>query len=682
MFIEKYKNNGSTYLRLSENYRPEGSSHPKRRIVCVLGSLNKLSDGEPDFLDRLRESFRNGVPLIPELEPYVTGKPVQEEPKIVMLPFPVKGESQDGTFLPKRYADLLLNAYMNELGLSQLFRSLKSQRKIQYDLLGFVKLIVYGRILAPDSKKATVEQNDEYHTPIIKDKFNPSNVYDTLNLVSENSLSIFQTIDRALRKRSQGRDTSVIFYDVTNFFFEIEMNDPDICRMDGVVIVEGLRKRGHSKENRPQPIVQMGLFMDKEGVPIGIRPFPGNTVDKSTMITATSEIITPMGYERYIYCADRGLCTLANLAFLVNEGMGYLLSKSIKQSKKEERDWIITPEGYTLEEDENGIAFKYKHAIRERTYTAEDGTVQTFQEKVVVFWSREYYKRERHMMEDFSNFLTKLEEETKAFTLNASQIKRIQRFLKDEVLESIDPEKDDEETFHETQKDDDTSTREKKPARKRLTQEEKDKRAAEKKAEAARLKALKEARRKHLTEQLKDSETARTLIDWEKVNRWRDYAGYYQIVTSELEMDDLSIINTYRELTQIENRFRTMKGSLCTSPIYLSDPVHIEGHLVLCTVALTLIALIQGKIKTSGMAETLPDQKWYLGMTPERIQEALNALTVESMPMNYIRFRDRSHDTTGKDLQKILASHGISLEARLYTPGELRSLRGSVQVLN
>ncbi len=682
MFIEKYMNNGNTYLRLSENYRPEGSSRPKRRVVCVLGSLSKLSDGKPDFLERLRESFRNGTPLIPELEPYVTGKPGQEETKVVMLPFPVKGEGQDGTFLPRKYADLILNAYMNELGLSQLFRAIKSQRKIQYDLLGFVKLIVYGRILAPNSKKATLEQNQEYYTSIIKYRFNPSNVYDTLDIVSENSLSIFQTIDRALRKRDGGRNTSVIFYDVTNFYFEIEMNDPDICTNDGVIILEGLRKRGHSKESRPQPIVQMGLFMDKAGVPIGIRPFPGNTVDKSTMITATSEIISPMGYERYIYCADRGLCTLANLAFLVAEGMGYLLSKSIKQSKKEERDWIIEPDGYVLEEDEEGVAFKYKHTTRERTFTEEDGTVQTFQEKVVVFWSREYYRRERHMMEGFSDFLTKLEEETKSFSLNASQIRKIQRFLKDEVLESIDPGKDNKETSDGTPTEGNGADKKKKTSRKRLSQEEKDKRAADRKAEAARLKSLKEARKKHLSEQLKDSETAKTLIDWEKVNRWRDYAGYYQIVTSELEMDDLSIIGTYRELTQIENRFRTMKGPLCTRPIYLSDPVHIEGHLVLCTVALTLIALIQAKLKSTGIAEDLPEQKWYLGLTPDRIQEALNALTVEAMPLSYVRFRDWNHDMAGKDLQKILAAHGISLESRLYTPGELRSLRSSVKALN
>lgn len=695
MFIEKYDNNGCDYLRLSEHYRPTGSPRTKRRVVCVLGPVNRLTDGEPDFVERLRKSFREGKALIPELEPYLSGEPVEEEVKTVMLPFPVQGEGLAGTFLPKKYADIILNAYMNDLGLSQLFRSIKSKSKIQYDLLGFVKVIVYGRILAPCSKRATMEQNQDYYTPILKEGFNPDNVYDMLDVVYENSSVIFRTIDKALRKRKTGRDTSVIFYDVTNFYFEIELNDPDTLDEDGVVIVEGLRKRGHSKESRPQPIVQMGLFIDNDAVPIGIRPFPGNRVDKSTMIMATKEIICPMGYERYIYCADRGLCTLANLAFLVKEGMGYLLSKSIKQSSKEDREWIIDPEGYIVEEDKEGPVFKYKHTIKERKYIGEDGVEQVFTEKVVVFWSREYYKREQHMMEAFSEFLTKLEEQTKSFTLSASQIKKIQRFLKDEIIEALDPENDegdDNAVETETEEGQEAENEEAKgnkvkeapegkPKRKRLTQEEKDQREAAKKAETARKKALKEARKKRLAEQLKDSAIAKTMIDWDKVNRWRDYAGYYQIVTSELEMDDLDIINTYRQLTRIENRFRTMKGVLRTRPIYLRKPEHIEAHLILCTVALIFMALIQGKIKPRTKKPNNEKQKWDLGIDPDRVQDALNALELEVMPESYLRFRDTKSVSNSDDIQKMLSAHNIKLESRLYTPIELRSMRSSVYTI-
>ncbi|MBR1708609.1 MAG: transposase [Clostridia bacterium] len=694
MFIEKFNNNGYEYLRLSENYRETGSTRSRRKIICNLGALDKLSDGQPDFLERLRDSFRNGKALIPELEPYVNKDSSQNtEPEMVELSFPVSGDHPDGCFITKQYADLIFNAYIKELGLAQLFRIIKTRSKIQYDLLGFIKVIVFGRILAPESKWATLQQNNSYYTPILEDGCNLYKVYDTLDVVHDNAIRIFRAINTALQKRKNGRDVSILFYDVTNFFFEIEQDDEDILNNDGVVIEEGLRKRGHSKENRPQPITQMGLYMDREGIPVGIKTFPGNKVDKSTMIQATTEIITPMGYERYIYCADRGLCTLANLAFLVHEEMGYLLSKSIKQSCKEDRNWILESNGYIEEKDEAGeVVFKYKHTFRDRTAELADGTSVTFREKVVVFWSRDYYKRELHMMEKFSTFLETLEKKTRSFTLSASQIKSIKRFLKDEVLDELNPENDssssnqDQETkgnsagsSQEDKKEPNEATS--KPKRRKLTQEEKDQRAAEKKAEAARLKELKKARTKRLEEQMKDSDTVTTLIDWDKVNRWRDFAGYYQIVTSELGMDDKEIISTYRELTQIENRFRTMKGTLKTRPIYLSDPDHIDAHNILCAVALTIIALIQNKLKTSGEVQAQEGQKWFTGMDPDRIQNALNAFEVETLPKNYLRFRSRTDDQAGKDLQTILNAYGLKLESRLYTPGELRALRGEIRVL-
>ncbi len=675
MFIELFKNNGVEYLRLAQSYRAPGSKRSTKKIIYNIGPLTRVTDGQPDFVQRLRDSFKEGQPILSELQPYVEAGQEPEKVETILLPFPVKGENSDGEGILKAFADLILNAYMNELGLAQLFRSIKSKRRIQYDLLGFVKLIVYGRILDPCSKIATVEQNNSYYSPILEEGFNPYNVYDTLDIVHENRINIFKTINKALSSRKEGRETSVIYYDVTNFFFEIEMNDPDILDDDGVVIEEGLRKRGHSKENRPQPIVQMGLFLDKAGIPIGIKTFSGNTIDKVTMVQATSEVVMPMGYERFIYCADRGLCTLGNLAFLVNEGMGYLLSKSIKQSKKEDREWIVDPKGYVEEKNEDGqVVFKYKHATMERTYTDEDGVTTTFKEKVVAFWSLEYYKREQHQMESFSNFLKKLEEETHSFTLSTGQINKLRRFLKDEILDSLDPENDSTEP-------EEMDNPGEKPKRRRLTQEEKDQKEAEKKATAAHRKAIKESRKKRLMDQLKDSNTARTMIDWEKVNRWRDYAGYYQIVTSEMNMEDKEVIRTYRELTQIENRFRTMKGPLDTRPIYLRDPDHIDGHLILCAVALTLIALIQSKVKRIEPEETSVGKKWFLGLDPGRIQEALNALQVEPMPENYFRFRSRSLDQKGMDLQKILDAHGIVLQSRLYTPGELRSWRGALKVL-
>ena len=679
MHIESFKLNGKPYLRLAESYKTRDMKYPAKRVVYNIGPLDKFDDQQPDYLERLRQSFALGKPLIPELEQYVSTK---VKPKTYTLTF-TEG-TNDCVAVPKLFIDLIFNAYMEELGLRQLFARIKSDSKFQYDLLGFIKLIVYGRILKPASKYATIEQNNDYYDPILKDEFNANNIYDTLDVVHQHQTRIFKTINKALMSRVQGRDTSVIFYDVTNFYFEIEQNDQDLFNSEGVVIEEGLRKRGHSKENRQEPIVQVGLFMDKDSVPIGIRTFSGNTADTSTMQESTSTIITPMGYERYIYCADRGLCAISNLVSLLEDGQGYLLSKSIKKSSKEDKEWIKDPKGYEEEKNELGeVIFKFKSCIKTRKFKKDDGTEISFEEKVVAFWSLDYYKRELHMMESFYNFLEKLEVESKSFTLNTSQIRKIKPFLKDEILEQLDPRNDHENIVtNESQNSTANDYENNKPKRKhRLTQEERDQKIADKKAENARIKAIRQERNKRMDEQLKDSETTKTMIDWDKVNRYRDFAGYYQIITSEKDKDVKEIISTYRELTQIENRFRTMKGTLSTRPVFVRLANHIDGHMVLCTMALIIFALIQNKIKQSKLLEKEPESKWWQGMDANRLQAALNNFKVEELAQQHFRFIEHNLTPQGKDLEIILKAFNINLPKTLFTPGDLRALRGKIKVL-
>ena len=728
MYIALVKNNGVPYLKLMQSYRPEGSSRPTSKVVYNIGPYSRYVNDANDmsYLEKLRESFRAGKPIITELEQFVeidpnTGR-TSTKPDVLWVSYQLQGNDVLSTFSPKLLADLLFNSYMDELGLSQTLRLIKSERRIQYDLLGFAKLLIYGRILNPASKWATLAQNERYYTPLLKDGYNPYNVYDTLDLIYENQERIFKRINKKLQERPHGRKTSTLFYDVSNFYFEIGANDADILDANGVVVEEGLRKSGHSKESRSEPIVQMGLFMDEEAVPIGIKVFPGNTVDKSSLVRAVSAVIDPMGYERFVYCADRGLCTAANLAYLVNQGMGYLLSKSIKKSKKEERDWIIQPEGYTEIRDKEGkVEFKHKSRIVKRSYVDHDGHTAEYQEKVVVFWSLACYKKGLHEMKKFSDFLKKLESETKSFSLSSSQIRMIWPYLKDEVIDHLDPDNDppkdqtdtgkaaipqdlsdptgtgtadttdaptketttsatggDEKTTNKSLEND--SSPAKKEKRHKLTQEEKDQREAAKKAEAARKKSLKESRKKRLTEQLKSSDTTRKMIDWEKVNRYKDYVGYYQIVTTEVERSDQEIIESYRELTQIEDRFRTMKGTLETRPIYCRTKEHIEAHLVICAIALIIFALIQNRYKQ--IVQKGKNLKWYLGISPDRIQNALNVFEVSKLRDNYVMFRNREEDDAGRDLQKLLNAFDISIENRVYSAGEIRTLRGNVKVLN
>jgi hypothetical protein len=188
VYIDIFKNNGTEYIRLRESYRTktaEGKVAIRKRTISNIGPLSKFDDGQPDYLERLRESFRLGNPLIPELTEYTGKKPPIEK-------YSIRLQEGDPECVghPRLYSHVFLNKLFDELGLEDFFRSYKGFSKIQYDVLNFVRLLVYGRILNPDSKMATLEQNDDYYTPLLKN-FNKYNVYDTLDFIYENKKKSF-----------------------------------------------------------------------------------------------------------------------------------------------------------------------------------------------------------------------------------------------------------------------------------------------------------------------------------------------------------------------------------------------------------------------------------------------------------------------------------------------------------
>jgi len=304
MHITMFKNNGTNYLRLVKSKRVQndkGVKVARRDIVLNIGPLDKFDDGKPDYVERLRQSFKTGNPLIKTLEPYCEKTVPLEKYRF---------EFTEGEPLcigsPKLFSHTLIERIMEELGLRDFFSSYKNFTKLQYNVYGFVKLMTFGRLLNPASKLATVKQNDDYYESILDKKFNPDNIYDTLDFIADNHNKIIRRMNTNITKKS-GRNTEMIFYDVTNFYYEIENPDDDILDDDGELVEKGLRKMGVSKENRKQPIVQMGLFMDDNGIPIAVESFPGNTLDHLTLKSALSKNIDNLELPRFILVADRGV---------------------------------------------------------------------------------------------------------------------------------------------------------------------------------------------------------------------------------------------------------------------------------------------------------------------------------------------------------------------------------------
>ena len=262
MYVESFINNGKPYLRLVQSVRitkPDGKKVPQKQVVYNIGPLDRFDDGQPGYVDRLKKSFKAGTPMIPALLPFCDEKRPSET-----YHFSIREGSPDCFGHPKLYCHLLLERILEELGLQNFFSSYKGFTKIEYDVYGFAKLLIFGRLLSPASKAATIRQNEDYYEPILKD-FNPDNVYDTLSFIAENKDKIIRRMNTNLVKKA-GRSPNVIYYDVTNFFFETEDQDEDVLDEEGIVLEKGLRKFGVCKEERRQPIVQMGLFMDDDAV--------------------------------------------------------------------------------------------------------------------------------------------------------------------------------------------------------------------------------------------------------------------------------------------------------------------------------------------------------------------------------------------------------------------------------
>lgn len=557
MFVECYKNNGIDYLRLVRSVRKPKKSDPSvmtsvKETELNIGPLSRYDDGRPDYVKRLKQSYKDGHPLIPELEPYVDQAAV-----------PQREGMKDRTLFTSRYAhpryaaQFLLDRIFQELGLSELFNSIKFQSKIEYPLVDYVRLLVFDRILNPASKLGTVNHNEDYCRPIVSDEYF-YHVYDTLDVIYKYRLQIQKRMHSAI-SRNISRDTSILFYDVTNFYFEIGEPDDDITDENDKVVKRGIRKMGVSKEQRKLPIVQMPMFLDNSGIPIAIDIFPGNTLDVNTAVPAYQHTIEKLGFRsKFIFIADRGVCTGPIMCELLDGENGYIISKPIRRSSRELREWILDQNGYTKVSDN----FKYKSKIINAKVKDKDGHERILTQKAVTYWSRNFYLRDREEHRTFLDFIEKLKSTPQNFRVTSVEASKLRRFMSRDVL-----------------------NRE--------------------------------------TGEVLDSRKLLAMLDDRKLEEYTALMGYYVIVTSELDMDAQEVIDKYHGLSRIENQFEELKGPLETRPIYVRKEEHIYAHLLICMIALIILRLIQRKYKIKNPPAKDDRRNWTYGLTGTRVQNAL-----------------------------------------------------------
>ena len=606
MRLEIRNNGNSPYISIVENLSVEDPKTHKRvsrkKIVKAIGPVSRFDDHKPDFIQRVKDSYEAGAPIIPELLPYVK-KDIEKEVYDIRL---YEG-TDDCVSHPKLIANLLLEKILSELDLDQLIRSYKNIYRHNFDVYGYFKALLFGRILNPASKIATVKQNEDYYTPIIKNSTDDYNVYEALDFIYEHRKALFNRIDTAMTEK-YGRTTSYIYYDVTNFFFYSDIPDEDSDDE------KGLRKVGVSKEERKLPIVQMGLLMDEQGIPISIEVFPGNTLDHLTLKSAFENSVNSIGdnNSRYIFVCDKGIGICGNPGFAVAKGNGYLSSKSVRKATKEEKEWILDQDGYTIVSEN----FKYKSRIVKKKYTTPEGNEIEATEKIVTYWSKSFYEREKAEKRSFYELLGKLIDSPNSFRVSKTQIALLKKFLKKTLIETDSGE-------------------------------------------------------------LIDSAKLKAQLDMDKLKKDYELMGYYSIITSETNMEDLTIIDTYKNLVQIEDEFRVMKSTLDTRPMWVRTKEHIIAHLTVCTIALQVIRLIQRQINIANSRSKQPKNLCSCGLPADRIQAALNKWTVEKIGEVYYRFGG----IDDKDLKLILDSFGINIPKKLYKLAELKGMKTDIELL-
>ncbi len=614
MYLDCFKNCGKDYLRIVNNKYSNNNGKVKISRVTIknLGYLSNYDDGKPNLLERLRQQFKEGNLVdLDELNILSENK----DKKLIPI------EDINLKLNPKNIGYFFLNAIYNDLGIDTLLNRIKSDTKIEYDLNGLTKLLVFGRILDPQSKKKTFENRDKYLFPITSSD-NLNDVYKVLDVLDKNSKKIQNRMNTKIKNSSIGRITNLTYYDVTNYYFETMYGDDDIYELDEnneivkdetgkpIIVKKGFKKRGVSKENSKGPIVQMGLFIDNNGIPVSHKLFPGNTQDKTTFKNVLENDVDEMDLGRIVVVADNGMNTQENKYLITEKGNGYIVSKSVKKSWTKIGPWALENKDYKEIKNSSGeIVFKYKSRINEieLSYKHFDGTKtkKIVKEKEIVYWSKKHYEKELHQNKKFIEYLESCKE-------NPDKLKDKQR-KSQEFIEVLDIDK--------------------------------------KTGEVIKTKKV-------------------VVFLEEKLKKYKETLGFYSIVTSEVDEDDREIINRYHGLSRIEDSFRIIKSDLEGRPIYVWLEEHIKAHFLICFIALTIIRIMQYKILRYENKSTLNVDGWEQGITAEKLKEELNKFSADQFYNDYYKISEITDE-----IKEILKSNDKEFEFKKYTLNEIKELR-------
>lgn len=372
MFLRKAKLNGRIHLSCVKGYRDKNGKN-KNKTIKTFG-----------YVDVLEEDYEDPIRHFEEVVKQMNDEEKSQNAPINIKLFPKRkinkrlvNQVDLGAAIPSKY-------FHYDLGLWNFFEKKRTARKIKVDPCRVLELLVWNRLTNPSSKKRAWEEKDRFPR---KCNFKLDDIYKSLTYYAENKDNIIKCINNTYEEKRGKRNKRNLYYDVTNYYFEIEEEDD-------------FRMRGVSKEHRPNPIVQMGLLLDSNGLPLNFELFSGNTNDSQTLLPVMKKSGLRNKKEKVIMVADKGLNCSDNIAACILDHNGYIFSQSLRKAPKELKDWVLSEDDYVINKDQS---FKIKSRQSFKTVYIEDENSKTKKVEVpvkeVAFWSRDYYLRSRHERE-------------------------------------------------------------------------------------------------------------------------------------------------------------------------------------------------------------------------------------------------------------------------------------------
>ena len=419
---------------------------------------------------------------------------------------------------------LFLQSVYYGLKMDSICRKIKSRYKFEYDLNAILSDLIYTRVLVPSSKSSSLRTAEQFLEP---PTYRLHDVYRALSVLARE----MDFIQAEVYKNSfflGSRNDRILYYDCTNYYFEIEQEDGD-------------KKYGKSKEHRPNPIIQMGLFTDGDGLPLAFSLFPGNQNEQKSLKPLETKILQQFGCEKFIYCRDAGLASEDNRAFNHMGQRSFIVTQSIKKLPAEDRTWALSRSGFKrLSDDASVDITKLSEDDKDQLYYKDEPfTTKKLHQRLIITYSPKYAAYQK--------------------AVRAEQIARAEKMVANGTLKKQRKNPNDPARFV-------------------------NKIAATEEGEKAKI---------------------HYYLDLDKIAEEEMYDGLYAVCTDLLDDDVADILKVSEGRWQIEDCFRTMKTDFEARPVYLTREDRIKAHFLTCFLSLLHFRLLKRSLKDAYTTEQL-----------------------------------------------------------------------------